>query len=87
MLKIASIVHGNISKTVSTYLWRRPEISLSDLHDVIDPGEQLRINRESTVEFVARLRHKSLRELALEHQHGASEERTVEQELEHLGIG
>ena len=62
--------------------WRRPEVVFADFHDVVDPGEELGVDGQPAVEFVAGLSHQTLGKLALEHQDGAAEERAVQEEFE-----
>ncbi len=37
--------------------WRRPEIVLANLHQMIDSCQELSVNRKPTIQFVTRLRH------------------------------
>ena len=50
-----------------------------------DTSQQLRVNRQTTEERVARLRNQALCELLLKHDHRAPEERAMRQELERDG--
>ena len=47
----------------------RLEVVLSDLHEVVDPGQQLRVHRQPAVQLVAGLSHQSLGKLPLEQDH------------------
>ena len=49
---------------------------------MIDPGQQLGVDREPAVELVPGRRHQPLGELSLEHQDGAAEKRPMQQQLE-----
>ena len=67
-----------------SHLWGWPEVPLADLHEVVDPREELGVDGEPAVELVPGLGHEALGELPLEHEHGAAEEGPVQEELEDL---
>lgn len=63
-------------------LWRRPEVVLAHFHQHVHTRQQLRIDAQTTEQFIARLGHQTLGELALEHEHSTSEEWTMQQQFE-----
>ncbi len=48
-------------------LWRRLEIVLADLHEVVDTGQQLSVNGEAAVKLVAWLGDQTLGKLTLKY--------------------
>jgi len=63
-------------------VWRRPEVALAHVHDVVDFGVELHVRGETRPERGTGLRDQSHREFALEHQYGHAEDRPVRQETE-----
>lgn len=61
---------------------RRAEIVLAHVHHVVDLGVELHVRGQTRPERGTRLRDEPHRELALEHQYGHAEERSVGQETE-----
>eukprot|EP01137_Pigoraptor_chileana_P036921 Opistho-2@33260 len=64
-------------------LGRGAEVVLAHLHEVVHPREQLCVDRQAAVQCVAGLCDETLCKFALEHEHRTSEERPVQQQLEH----
>lgn len=52
----------------------RAKAERADLHEMVDPGQQLCVDGQSAVQLVSRRGHQPHSELPLEHQHGAPEQ-------------
>ena len=48
------------------HLGRRTEVVLPHLHEVIDARQELRVDGQAAIQFVAGLRHEPLRKLSLQ---------------------
>merc|ERR1719187_2493289 len=70
-------VAGLYSHHAALNLWRWSEVVLANLHEMIHPCEELGVDGKPAVEFVSRLGHQSLSELALEHENCAPEKGSV----------
>ena len=54
---------------------------------MVDTGEKLSVHRETTVEFLAGLRHETLSELPLEHDDGTTKDRTMKKKFKDKWTG